>query len=58
MKDPVYKNYSYHFIMGGVVESEMSQLRICSPNQQGRLDWISEHKSLMISYDLPKKEGS
>lgn len=58
MKDPIYKNYSYHFIMGGVLEAEMNQLQICSRKQEGRLDWISDHKGLMISYDLPKKEGS
>jgi hypothetical protein len=58
MKDSIYKNYSYHFIIGGTLESDMTLLKICSETESNKLDWISEHKDLLISYSLPTKNNS
>lgn len=56
MKDKVFKSYRYNFILSGVVERQMVELKICQTTNLQKLDWISQHKGVKISYQLPKND--
>ena len=41
MKDKVFKSYRYNFILSGVIERQMVELKICQTTNLQKLDWIS-----------------
>lgn len=53
MKDLTFRNHRYNFGLSGVVERRMVDLNICQKTNLTKLDWLTEHKQLKISYDLP-----
>jgi len=55
MKDPIYQNYSYNFIMGGILELQMISQNICTQDATDKLDWITKHSKCLLSYELPKR---
>lgn len=57
MKNEVFRNHRYNFIVNGIVEREMIDLQICKTIDQSKLDWTTNHKNLKISYQLPKYEN-
>jgi hypothetical protein len=56
MKNGIYKNHRFNFILNGLVERQLIELKICQSSNSGKLDWITEHPNLKISYEVPKNE--
>ena len=57
MKDGIFKNHRYNFIINGIVERQMIDLDICGTGNTDKLDWLTGHEKLKISYKLPKDEN-
>lgn len=58
MKNGVFRNHRFNFVINGIVERQMIDLNICQTSDVDKLDWITKHEHLKISYELPKdKDG-
>lgn len=54
MRDPIFRNHRYNFSLNGILERRMIDLKICQTSNDNKLDWLTNHKNLRISYEIPR----